>query len=296
MCCFSRPVVQVSRTKIFARARDDRQLLAYEMNLASDEDVAMILPLPVPPGSPEDAVRFISLASAAGFFPALDRLFEMPLRGGPVRTRQLAPQAAGRLVVHDVGQFEASYVPTVADFARLAPQFRLPHEVWAELPQYADWGFAVFKLKQPQTPDAAPAPPAPPTLGSRLRALFSGRQAAPGQTAPPVRPAPPPRAIHPMAFEFPRRDPGRLFFPTVHIHDGQVHARADFDHLLYGQLRRAAAPGATPKHDGTAWELSELPAAPQPGPEAELLAPGETVLRLRLRGALPNRDTYLADA
>jgi hypothetical protein len=41
--------------------------------------------------------------------------------------------------------------------------------------------------------------------------------------------------IHPMAFEFPRRDKTRLFFPTVHIHDGKVHKTAMFDHALYLQ-------------------------------------------------------------
>ncbi len=43
------------------------------------------------------------------------------------------------------------------------------------------------------------------------------------------------KRIHPMAFEFPRSDSKRLFFPTVHIHDGEVHATADFDHILYCQ-------------------------------------------------------------
>jgi hypothetical protein len=41
--------------------------------------------------------------------------------------------------------------------------------------------------------------------------------------------------IHPMALEFPRANPKRLFFPTVHIHDGKVHPKASFDHSLYCQ-------------------------------------------------------------
>ena len=40
--------------------------------------------------------------------------------------------------------------------------------------------------------------------------------------------------VHPMAFEYPSSSP-RLFFPTVHIHDGKVHDRATFDHDLYCQ-------------------------------------------------------------
>ena len=44
--------------------------------------------------------------------------------------------------------------------------------------------------------------------------------------------------VHPMAFTFPSANPGRLFFPTVHIHDGRIHRRADFDHALYCQVPR----------------------------------------------------------
>jgi hypothetical protein len=33
-----------------------------------------------------------------------------------------------------------------------------------------------------------------------------------------------------MAFEFEREDASELFFPTVHIHDGDFHPLADFDH------------------------------------------------------------------
>ena len=44
------------------------------------------------------------------------------------------------------------------------------------------------------------------------------------------------KKVHPMAFEFPRRDPKTLFFPTVHIHDGSVPAKADFDHALFCQV------------------------------------------------------------
>ena len=60
------------------------------------------------------------------------------------------------------------------------------------------------------------------------------------------------RTVHPMAFEFPRRAPAALFFPTVHIHDGEVHETAMFDHRLYCQLGAAPAKG---------WESSNGPAS-----------------------------------
>ncbi|MCU0654720.1 MAG: hypothetical protein MUF64_05350 [Polyangiaceae bacterium] len=49
MCCFCRPVKVVSSTAIFAcRASPGGQILAYKMDLEASEDLAMILPLPVP--------------------------------------------------------------------------------------------------------------------------------------------------------------------------------------------------------------------------------------------------------
>ena len=46
-----------------------------------------------------------------------------------------------------VGDFEASFVPTVKDFNRLDARFQLPAELFAKMPDYQHFGFAVFKLK-----------------------------------------------------------------------------------------------------------------------------------------------------
>lgn len=104
------------------------------------------LPLPVPPASPDDAVRFIDLSGYPYFFEALDSGFpaHRSLGRGPSRgaTMSLAPT----LVAHDVGAFEASFVPALADFDRLDARFRLPPQTWGSLPSYRDHGFAVFKL------------------------------------------------------------------------------------------------------------------------------------------------------
>jgi hypothetical protein len=121
-------------------------------------------------------------------FPLPQPTFGM-VSGGIPRER------AAALKVHDVGSFEASFVPRLRDFSRLDARFRLPDATWASLPQYADWGFAVFKLK---------------ATGARQN-------------------------VHPMAFWFPRRDVSQLFFPTLHVHDGRVQQSASFDHELYCQ-------------------------------------------------------------
>jgi len=198
MCCFSREVESVTDTKIFARdSTSPLQFLVYEMVYSSSQDLAMILPLPVPAQTPENGVRFINLEKYPTFFSALESGFPRPrsvsgfaLGGGEVKS------AASPLAVVEVGSYQASFVPKVSDFSRLDERFRLPTSVWSMLPQYKNYGFAVFKLKKESNKP------------------------------------------HPMAFEFPRANPLQLFFPTIHIHDGQVHAKAEFDHTLYAQFSR----------------------------------------------------------
>jgi hypothetical protein len=143
MCIFSQTVKHVSKTRVFARVVGVRQYMAYEMRLASDADVAMILPLPIGPAG-QAQVAFIDLSEYPEFFDDLDRCFPKPV------TRSLdlsAVAAAGSsLPVHRVGAFDASFVPAPSAFTRLDPRFRLPGTVWRDLP-YSDFGFAVFQLR-----------------------------------------------------------------------------------------------------------------------------------------------------
>lgn len=194
MCCFSLPVESVSGTEIYARrSSGTRQFLVYSMRYRAKEDLAMILPLPVPQPAADDAVRFINLENHADFFEQLGRGFPRPRSSQGGSFGGAGSAATGVLAVVEVGSFSASFVPTVKDFSRLDARFQLPKGTWEALPNYRDYGFAVFKLKR----------------GAER--------------------------VHPMAFEFPRRDAQQLFFPTVHIHDGKVHATAHFDHTLYCQ-------------------------------------------------------------
>lgn len=197
MCCFSGKVESVSDTNIFARAsKDGRQFLVYSMKFKAGDDLAMILPIPTPKDSAEDAVKFINLEKYEAFFDDLNAAFPAPAADGLTR----GTKAAKPLAVVEVGKYVASFVPSVKAFDKLDQQFRLPAAVWDKLPQYADFGFAVFKLKKPE----------------------KGEQ-----------------KVHPMAFEFPRDDKKILFLPTLHIHDGTVPAKAKFDHALYCQVPEA---------------------------------------------------------
>ncbi len=189
MCIFSRDINSVFGTKIFARTSENgKQFLVYSMGYSADLDMAMILPLPTPPSSPEDAVRFIDLSDYPSFFDDVDSIFPKPRSMGDV------PKSAQSILkVESVGSFEASFVPHKTDFVRLDERFRLSDHVWDQLPEYNDYGFAVFKLKAGEN------------------------------------------NIHPMAFEFPSREATKLFFPTVHVHHGQVEPEANFNHVLYCQ-------------------------------------------------------------
>jgi len=258
MCCFSRPVKSVSGTRIFARGlADGAQALVYQMTVGLDEELAMVLPLPVPPASPEDAVRFVDLAGYPRLFDDLERGFPPPMaKGGPMMLASRAMPERPRLRVHRVGDFDASFVPSPRDFERLDPMFRLPPTTLESIPAYRDWGFAVFKLH-------------------RKRGLF-GRIVKKPQT------------FHPMAFVFPRRDPQALFFPTVHVHDGKVHSEADFDHALYAQLDPAIARMSS-------WQRSEAPAKEFVRvPLTHGLVDGEApIYRVLYSGAGSNRDVIV---
>lgn len=94
--------------------------------------------------------------------------------------------------------------------------------------------------------------------------------------------------LHPMAFVFPTRAPARLFFPTVHLHDGRFRPTAGFDHALYYQ--REGEPGdGDGDGDAVSWGR---PATSYEG----LVATDRPVARRTLRGELPNADTWIATA
>lgn len=150
MSCFSGPVQSVTDTQIFARLhRDGRQSIIYRMALSTKRDVAMILPIPVQQGSGEDAVNFLNLQEYPLIFSDLAACF--PLKDS---AKAAVPVVASSrsynqtLKVVSVGAFDASYVPTPSDFARLDKRFRLSEKVLSQLPGYKNFGFAVFKLKK----------------------------------------------------------------------------------------------------------------------------------------------------
>jgi hypothetical protein len=251
MCCFSRPVKLVAKTNIFARASTKgRQFLVYSMLVDAAEELAMILPMPVPKDTDDDAVRFINLEEYADFFDEMRSGFPETVTSGRGNSfDEKRPRPNSKLEVVKVGSFEASFVPSIADFSRLDERFRLPTEVWEKLPMYKHYGFAVFQL-------------------------MKEKQGA--------------QKVHPMAFEFPRAKPKQLFFPTVHIHDGTVHATADFDHFLYCQ--------ASAGENVMMWQESPQPLGmfmKKHEQSQGLLDPKAHCYRKMLNGELKNQDTVV---
>ena len=244
MCCFTQPVKSVGATRIFARmGAGVEQHIAYAMSLEARGSLAMVLPVPVVKGSGEDAMKFINLEKYPTLFDDLEAGFPPESTRGSKAAMPVAPPQ-GYLKVHSVGSFDASFVPTIADFHRLDKRFRFPDEIWKRLPGYADYGFAVFKLKKPNGP------------------------------------------VHPMAFSFPSAEPQTLFFPTLHIHDGQIHQDADFDHTLYCQGRGIQA-DQWRESPGIAMQFVQCDLT------EGLVSPKHHVYRRQMYGLLANGDVLL---
>lgn len=257
MCCFTGSAeVHVQGTTIFARlVEPGTQALAYQMSYAAKAPTAMVLPLPVALPAREGSVRFKNLKEYPDFFKALAEGF--PAMASRSLSKGVPASVSATLAVHDVGEFVASFVPTVADFGRVDPRFALAPDVWKKLPAYQDYGFAVFQLKE-----------------------LSG-------------------APHPIAFEFDSRLGEQVFFPTVHIHDGSVHEKDTFDHVLYTQAAAFdtrvddyAGPESVDPHTGFVRSQARARDFADVGRSQGLLAADLLVHKVILRGELPNRDTF----
>lgn len=248
MCCFSRPVQRVARTRIFARPTyAGRQVVVYAMELTAAEPLAMILPVPVKAGGEPREFKFINLEAYPEFFADLSRGFPVPPAPAALAPATSSSSREAKLEVISVGAFEASFVPVLADFDRLDARFRIDAGIWRKLPGYDRMGFAVFKLK-------------------------AGRQ-----------------EVHPMCFAFPRADTSKLFFPTLHLHDGKIHKRENFDHELYAQGNGEQMPDVLSWEESRGWAGQLMKTERTAG----ILHNEGHVYRRRLQGDLPNQDTYV---
>src|SRR5262249_50959431 len=195
MCCFSRPVDKVADTHIFARAGKDNKQFLV-YSMYIKASEDLAMVLPIP--TPKNAAE-----DAVRFLSLKDYadFFADMLKGFP--TRGLSNRPGTKSKKKD----DAEPKLVVVKVGSFEASF---------VPKVSDFARLDERFRLPgSTWDALPAYT---DYGFCVFKLAKGE-----------------KKIHPMAFEFPRADKNRLFFPTVHIHDGKIHKTATFDHILYCQ-------------------------------------------------------------
>jgi hypothetical protein len=261
MCCFAQQVRDVSNTQIFARlSKPGSQYLVYKMNYVSDTPNAMILPLPVAQPAVEDAVRFIALDGYERFFDDLSLGFPA-LRS----MRSLWDRA----------------LPVAAAPDSAAPQLKV-HEIGSFIASFVPT-LEDFDRLDPQFVIPRSSWEKIPYYLDYGFAVFQLKTLA--------------GSVHPIALEFATRWSDRIFFPTVHIHDGEVHALEDFDHTLY--LQNAAWDEVVGRYQGpqevdpgTRFVRSQSAADRFASVERSegILAPEMLIHRKQVFGRQPNSD------
>ena len=258
MCCFTGPINRVSDTKIFARLDGDRQAIAYAMAFETEQPVAMVLPIPVAAGPESEAVTFVTLPESSRFFEELASGFpalpDDTSSLGPIARSASAPMPQP-LVVHRVGNFVASFVPTMNDFDRLDPVFRIAPETWAQVPGYQSFGFVVFQLRE--------------LSGQPKPMAFWFKTTTPNQLFFPT--------LH-------------IHDGTIHSHESFDHVL-----YVQGDAFDQGAGAYTNQLDSnTGLVRSRDPAGSFVSNSAGLIIPSGLVHRKLLRGHFPNQDTLVS--
>jgi hypothetical protein len=250
MCMFSGPVGAVSNTKIFARRHGETdQYLVYQMALEFSDDVAMILPLPTPTDATENDVTFINLELYPVFFKDMQQGFPPPKS----RSYGRAALAAGGIA--EKPKLE------VVDVGAFDASF---------VPRLKDFSRLDERFRLPDS--TWEQLPAYKEYGFAVFKLKKDKQ-----------------VVHPMAFSFPTTLKTEVFFPTVHVHDGKVHTKADFDHDLFMQC------SADEMMVNKSWEESKQPASMfvDHKKAGRLLRAGAHVYRCQLVGKFKNVDVLV---
>lgn len=202
MCIITKIVEEVNSTQIFTCFSEDqsKQFLVYSNQVnTNEENNLMILPVPNP-----ESVEFINLQKYTKFFDDCQKNFKYVRHRATdsllYASRSLSASIEDRppLVIHKVGSYVASIVPSVADFDRLDPLvFDLDFNLQDILKSTytSEFGFIACKLRK----------------GAHT--------------------------YHPFAYIHKSHSGGLLFIPTLHYHAHQYgmnkHIDADWDHIIY---------------------------------------------------------------
>lgn len=195
MCCFAGPVRSVANTRIFARLTDQDRQLIC-YQMEFDSISPNAMILPLP-AKPNAGESSIRFIDLSSY----GNFFDDMERGFPEPQPRIAAPGGRNSGAVDSPMLE---VHEVGDFiASFVPQMK---DFDRLDPQFAIPSSTWSKI---------------PAYSDFSFAVFQLKELQ-GST-------------HPMAFEFETRHPDRIFFPTVHIHDGEVHEEEDFEHHLYCQ-------------------------------------------------------------
>jgi len=95
--------------------------------------------------------------------------------------------------------------------------------------------------------------------------------------------------IHPMAFWFETSEIKKLFYPTIHVHDGEVHEHEEFSHTLYAQGDLVSYPGLSSTVSTSGSEILKDISVKSKG----VVSRDSEIHRQYLIGELPNKDIWV---
>ncbi len=200
MCIILTHVESVSNTQIYISSSKDRtrQIVIYTNKVDSPLENAMILPVPNPL-----SVELLNFSHYKDIFEDCNKCFRFldDSYNDSHNTRALYASASlpsrPPLPVYTVGSYQASIVPSFADFDRLNLKIlRVNPEVFKLLKDTYDssFGFIVCQLR----------------TGSHQ--------------------------YHPFAYTHDIHSSRLLFTPTLHYHLGESSVTADWDHIIYSPM------------------------------------------------------------
>jgi hypothetical protein len=219
------------------------------MTINAEKELAMILPLPVKTPAGEKDVKFIDLTEYAEFFGDMEIGFQPP---PPKATRGVATLSAASASVRTL---------EVVQVGSFEASF---------VPTQNDFSRLDERFRLPA--DAWKQLPQYESYGFAIFKLKSGEM-----------------KVHPMAFSFLRQKTKALFFPTVHIHDGKVHEKADFDHALYCQPTHDERPAIHTWKESRGHPTSFMQLNKTKG----IVVADQHCYKKEMRGMLANKDTFL---
>jgi hypothetical protein len=249
MCCFSQPVVSVSGTNIFARPDADGRQLLV-YSMTINAANDLAMILPLPVKTPAGE-KDVKFIDLKDY----PEFFGDLEKGFPRPDPPASLFSKGKIVITNSVTLE---VVRVGNFEA------------SFVPTQKDFSRLDERFRLP--PDAWKELPQYESYGFAVFKLKSGEM-----------------KVHPMAFSFPRQKTKSLFFPTVHIHDGKVHAKADFDHALFCQPTQEQRPATQAWKESRGHPTSFMQVNKTKG----IVVADQHCYKKEMRGMLANKDTFL---